>query len=111
MARCLFHPLSKKFHYCLEISHPSVGAASAIIISVIRPNYFNFEVMKQKILVVDEKIRRIIEQDNDEQFLKKSATFSSRIVFALTSVLLIFWPLPLCFSGYIFSATAFSVLV
>ncbi|MDW0282625.1 MAG: sodium/solute symporter [Nitrososphaeraceae archaeon] len=94
-----------------NITSISVGAALVIVISVIRPNYFNFEVMKQKILVVDEKIRRIIEQDNDEQFLKKSATFSYRIVFALTSILVIFWPLPLYFSGYIFSATAFSIWV
>jgi urea-proton symporter len=31
-----------------NITSISVGAALAIIISVIRPNYFNFEVKKQK---------------------------------------------------------------
>jgi SSS family transporter len=36
-----------------NITSISVGAALAIVISFIRQNYFNFEVMKQKILVVD----------------------------------------------------------
>ena len=62
-----------------NITSISVGSILTIFISIIRPYYFNFEVMKQKILVVDEKIRRIIEQDNDEQFLKKSANFSYRL--------------------------------
>jgi urea-proton symporter len=89
----------------------SVGSILTIFISIIRRHYFNFEVMKQKILVVDEKIRQIIEQDNDEQFLKKSANFSYRIVFALVSTLIVFWPLPLYFSNYVFSHTAFSIWI
>ncbi|MGI0001543.1 MAG: hypothetical protein ACRD42_00505, partial [Nitrososphaeraceae archaeon] len=35
----------------------SVGSILTNFISIIRPHYFNFEVMKQKILIVDEKIR------------------------------------------------------
>jgi SSS family transporter len=89
----------------------SVGSILTIFISIIRPHYFNFEVMKQKILVVDEKIRQIIEQDNDEQFLKKSAKFSYRIVFALVLTLIVFWPLPLYFSDYVFFHTAFSIWI
>jgi nucleotide-binding universal stress UspA family protein len=67
--------------------------------------------MKQKILVVDDKIRRIIEQDSDDQFLKNSAKFSYRVAIGLTLMLVIFWPLPLYFSGYQFSLAAFSAWV
>jgi nucleotide-binding universal stress UspA family protein len=67
--------------------------------------------MKQKILVVDDKIRRIIEQDSNEQFLKDSARFSYRVAIGLTLMLVIYWPLPLYFSGYQFSLAAFSVWI
>ena len=42
----LFHPLAKTSHYCSEISRPSRWASELTIcyLSVIRPNYFNFEV-------------------------------------------------------------------
>ena len=44
----------------------STGGAIAIAGSLLKPDKFNFKVMKQKILVVDDKIRSIIEQDSDE---------------------------------------------
>jgi SSS family transporter len=94
-----------------NITSISVGASLTLTISFLKPDSFNFEVMKQKILVVDDKIRRIIEQDSDEQFLKDSAKFSYRVAIGLTLILVIFWPLPLYFSGYQFSLAAFSIWV
>ena len=44
----------------------STGGAITIAGSLLKPDKFNFKVMKQKILVVDDKIRSIIEQDSDE---------------------------------------------
>jgi nucleotide-binding universal stress UspA family protein len=94
-----------------NITSISVGASLTLTISLLKPDSFNFEVMKQKILVVDDKIRRIIEQDSNEQFLKDSAKFSYRVAIGLTLILVIIWPLPLYFSGYQFSLAAFSVWV
>lgn len=41
-----------------NITSISVGASLTVSISLLKPDSFNFEVMKQKILVVDDKIRR-----------------------------------------------------
>ena len=94
-----------------NITSISVGASLTILTSLLRPGSFNFGVMKQKIMVVDDRIRRIIEQDSDEQYLNDSAKFSYRVAIALTLILVIFWPLPLYFSGYVFSPIAFSIWV
>jgi urea-proton symporter len=45
----------------------SVGAGVVLIGSLLRPQNFNFELIKQKILVVDYKIRSIIERDTDDK--------------------------------------------
>ena len=89
----------------------STGGAIAIAGSLLKPDKFNFKVMKQKILVVDDKIRSIIEQDSDESFLKSAAKFSYRYAVALALILVVVWPLPLYFSGYVFSPVMYYVWV
>jgi urea-proton symporter len=89
----------------------STGGAIAIAGSLLKPDRFNFKVMKQKILVVDDKIRSIIEQDSDESFLKSAAKFSYRYAVALALILVVVWPLPLYFSGYVFSPVMYYVWV
>jgi urea-proton symporter len=89
----------------------STGGAISIAGSLLKPDKFNFKVMKQKILVVDDKIRSIIEQDSDESFLKSAAKFSYRYAVALALILVVVWPLPLYFSGYVFSPVMYYVWV
>ena len=84
-----------------NITSISVGAGIAVIGSLARPAHFNFEVMKQRILVVDEKIRSIIEKDTDDSLLIRYERFVWYSI--LSIVLVIVWPLPLYFSGYVFS--------
>jgi nucleotide-binding universal stress UspA family protein len=67
--------------------------------------------MKQRILVVDDRIRSMIEHDTDEKFLKKSAQFSYKYAIALTLALVVAWPLPLYFSGYVFSLSMYHAWV
>ena len=89
----------------------SVGALVSLAGSLLKPENFNFEVMKQKILVVDDRIRSMIEHDTDEKFLKKSAQFSYKYAIALTLTLVVAWPLPLYFSGYVFSPFVYHVWI
>jgi SSS family transporter len=89
----------------------SVGALISIGGSLARPENFNFEVMKQRILVVDDRIRSMIEHDTDEKFLKKAAQFSYRYAIALTLALVVAWPLPLYFSGHVFSMATYHVWI
>jgi len=86
----------------------SVGAAVVVIGSLFKPQNFNFELMKQKILVVDDRIRSIIEKDTNEIQLKRDARFTYRYAIALSLVLVVVWPLPLYFSGYVFSLFIYS---
>lgn len=89
----------------------TVGALVSLIGSLVKPENFSFDVMKQRILVVDDRVRAMIEHDSDAKFLKKAARFSYRYAFALTLGLVVVWPLPLYFSGYIFSAFVYRVWV
>ncbi|MGC1135854.1 MAG: sodium/solute symporter, partial [Nitrososphaeraceae archaeon] len=94
-----------------NITSISVGAGIAVIGSLVRPAHFNFEVMKQRILVVDEKIRSIIEKDTDDSQLLRYGKFVRRYAVALSIVLVIVWPLPLYFSGYVFSLQTYTLWV
>jgi urea-proton symporter len=89
----------------------SVGAGVVLIGSLMRPQNFNFELMKQKILVVDSKIRSIIEIDTNDKQLRRDARFTYRYTIALSLVLVVVWPLPLYFSGYVFSLQVYSLWV
>src|SRR5690606_17712921 len=53
--------------------------------------------------VVDERVRSLIKEDNDETLLKKRTLFGYKYGIIFTLVLVIIWPLPLFFSGYVFS--------
>lgn len=94
-----------------NITSISVGAGIAVIGSLAKPAHFNFEVMKQRILVVDEKIRSIIEKDTDDSLLVRYGRFVRRYAVALSIVLVIVWPLPLYFSGYVFSLQTYTIWV
>ena len=47
------------------------GFVLVILGSLIRPDNFNFNITKQRIVVVEERIRSLIKEDNDESSLKK----------------------------------------
>ncbi|MFB5599527.1 MAG: sodium/solute symporter [Nitrososphaeraceae archaeon] len=89
----------------------SSGGIISIIISLLKPENFNFNIMKQKIFVTDQKIREIIEQDNDERFLKINARFTYKFAIFFTFSLVIVWPLPLYISGYVFSLNVFTLWI
>lgn len=89
----------------------SVGATVVVIGSLFKPQNFNFDLMKQKILVVDDRIRSIIEKDTNDNQLKRDARFTYRYAIALSLVLVVVWPLPLYFSGYVFSLFVYTLWV
>ena len=53
--------------------------------------------MKQMILIVDDRIRSVIEKDTNDNQLKRDARFIYRYTIALSLVLVVVWPLPLYF--------------
>jgi nucleotide-binding universal stress UspA family protein len=67
--------------------------------------------MKQKIMIVDAKIRRAVEHESDEEYLKRWSNFGYKFGIALTLILVVAWPVPLYVSGYVFSKEAYTVWV
>lgn len=84
------------------------GFAIVLLGSWIKPDNFNFNITKQRIVVVEERIRSLIKEDNDEALLKKRTLFGYKYGIIFTLILVVIWPLPLFFSGYIFSFEFFA---
>jgi urea-proton symporter len=84
-----------------------VGGLVTLIGSMIKPDNFEFKLMKQKIMIVDAKIRRAIEHESDEEYLKRWSNFGYKFCIALTLTLVVAWPVPLYLSGYVFSKEAY----
>lgn len=81
----------------------SIGAIATIVGSLLKPERFNFSITRQRIHLVDERIRSMIKQDSDELYLQKIAKFGYTYAIIISLTLVVAWPLPLYFSGYIFS--------
>ncbi|MHB8602155.1 MAG: sodium:solute symporter family transporter [Nitrosotalea sp.] len=89
----------------------SSGGLIVFIGSLISPSNFNFKIMKQKIIVIDERIKAIIERDNDENFLKNAAKFTYRYSIVLSIILIVVIPIPLYVSGYVFSEMSYRIWI
>lgn len=93
-----------------NITSLSVSAIISLIYSILRPEGFDFSVLRRRIKMVDDKIRSLLE-DKDEALLEKARRFTYRYAVALTLALVVAWPLPLYFSNYIFSEAIYYVWV
>ena len=82
-----------------------------VIGSLFRPENFNFSKLKHEIFVVDEKIRKRLEKETNEESLKKASRFSKQYGLTLTLILVVAWPIPLFFSNYVFTATVYHVWI
>ena len=88
-----------------------VGGLVTLLGSLMRPDNFDFKLMKQKVMIVDAKIRRAVEHESDEEYLKRWSKFGYKFGVALILILVVAWPVPLYLSGYVFSKEAYSVWV
>ncbi|KAF6243282.1 urea active transporter [Nitrosopumilus sp. b1] len=91
----------------------SIGVSLGITLggSLIKPESFDFASMKQKILLVDDRIRNMIKKDTDEETLSNASKFCIKVGFSTTLFLVVAWPLSLYFSDYIFSLSAFYIWI
>lgn len=79
--------------------------------SLLFPERFDFSALKQKILVVDDRIRSMIKQDTDEKALRKASTLCKRVGFGVAFGLVIVWPMSFYLTEYVFTAESFAVWV
>ena len=85
--------------------------AITVVGSLFRPENFNFSKLKTEIFVVDERIRKRLEKETNEESLRKASKFSKQYGLTLTLILVVAWPIPLFFSNYVFSETVYHVWI
>jgi len=79
-----------------------VGGAITGIGSIIKNKEFEWSKLNERITLVDMAPSDIAQLEQDEQTLRKAFKFSLKGGGLMTLVLIVFWPLPLFFSGYVF---------
>ncbi|MGB0855434.1 MAG: sodium:solute symporter family transporter [Nitrosopumilus sp.] len=89
----------------------SVSLGITIVGSMIKPEKFDFHLMKQKILVVDDKIRSMIKHDTNEEFLQRSLKFCKRAGFSISVFLVVIWPASFYLTGLVFDEQIFHLWI
>ncbi len=89
----------------------SVGLGITLVGSMVKPENFDFHLMKQKILVVDDKIRSMLKHDTDEEFLQRSLKFCKRAGFSISVFLVIVWPASFYLTEFVFEEKSFHIWI
>ncbi|MCE2506120.1 MAG: sodium/solute symporter [Nitrosopumilaceae archaeon] len=88
-----------------------VSLGITIVGSLIKSENFDFQIMKQKILVVDDKVRSMLRRDTDEEFLQRSLRFCKKIGFSISVFLVIVWPTSFYLTEFVFEEQSFHLWV
>ncbi len=88
-----------------------VSLAITVIGSLLIPENFDFRMLKQKILLADDRVRSMIKRDTDEEILSRASTFCKRVGFGLSLFLVIVWPLSLYLTEFVFTLESFTAWV
>ena len=89
----------------------SVSLGITVIGSIVKPEFFDFHIMKQKILVVDDKIRSMLKHDTDEEFLQRSLKFCKRAGFSISVFLVVVWPASFYLTELVFDEQVFHIWI
>ena len=72
---------------------------------------FDFRTLKQKIIIMDDRLRSTLDRDADAQILAQASHNCKRVGLATVVVLPVAWPASLYLSGYVFTPEAFAIWV
>lgn len=84
-----------------------VGGAVVVIGSLAKKTEFEWKTIRERIKLVEMSEADIDKQQQDEATLKKAYKVSLTGGGLMTLALIVFWPLPLFFAGYVFSVEFF----
>lgn len=87
------------------------GGAIAGLGSLARRTTFDWTLMRERIKLVDISQAEVRKLEEDEETLAKAFKFSLRGGGIMTLVLIIAWPMPLFFAGYVFDIAFYSFWV
>ncbi|HJT47429.1 MAG TPA: sodium:solute symporter family protein [Nitrososphaeraceae archaeon] len=88
-----------------------VGGAITGIGSIIKNKDFEWSKIKERITLVEVSREDIEEAQQNEETLKKAFKLSLKGGGLMTLALIVFWPLPLYFAGYVFDVPFYSLWV
>ncbi len=89
----------------------SVSLGITLVGSMIKSENFDFRIMAQKIIVVDDKVRSMLKHDTDEEFLKRSLKFCKRAGFSISIFLVIIWPASFYLTEFVFEEQSFHLWI
>jgi len=87
------------------------GGAIAVIGSLFKRTDFEWGDIKKRITLVEMTHAEVSKLDQDEETLKRAFRFSLKGGGLMTLILIIGWPLPLFFSGYVFDVGFYGLWV
>ena len=87
------------------------GLGITLVGSIIRPENFDFTVMRQKILLVDDKVRSMLKHDTNEEFLLRSRRFCKRAGFSISIFLVVVWPASFYLTEFVFDEPSFHLWI
>lgn len=87
------------------------GLVVTVVGSIMFPERFDFRDLKQRILLVDDRVRSMLRRDADERRLARMSALSKRIGLGVSIFLVIVWPASLYLTEYVFTEFSFAVWV
>ncbi len=92
---------------CGNIASILTGLFITLFGSMLKPENFDYKIIHQKILVIDDKIRSMLKHDSDEQYLKRSLNFCLKIGLLISIFFVIIWPAVFILTDYVFNEQSF----
>lgn len=89
----------------------TTSLAVCMIGSIASRERFDFRTLKQKIIIIDDRIRSTLQKKKNDRMLAKASSTYKKIGMTAAIILPVVWPVPLYVSGYVFTQDAFLVWV
>ena len=87
------------------------GLIVTVVGSIMFPERFDFRDLKQRILLVDDRVRSMLRRDADARRLARMSALSKRIGLGVSIFLVVVWPASLYLTEYVFTESSFAVWV
>lgn len=83
------------------------GLLVTLVGSLVFPERFDFRDLKQRILLVDDRIRSTLKRDADERMLAHASKVAKRLGLGISIFLVIVWPASFYLTEYVLTASSF----
>ena len=88
-----------------------VSLLVTVVGSVVFPERFDFRDLRQRILLVDDRVRSMLRRDDNDRMLARASVMARRIGVGVSIFLVVVWPASLYLTEYVFTAESFAAWV